>query len=158
MGSNWVSNLDMLAAGGVIDFDAAAYLLDKPARFVGNPQIEGLPLESPALLPEGVKLKDLPQIDEFNSSGQKETKPSKLSNWKKLSFGALVTGLLGWGIYGLTKGKVSFSKLKSFKFGSIGSKIKNSTSGLGSKLKKGGSTVLKYIKMPFTYIASKFKK
>ena len=81
MSSNWVSNLDMLAAGGVIDFDAAAYLLDQPARFVGNPRLENLPLENPSLLPEGTKLKDLPKTDEFNNSGKKVTEnPS----WEKM--------------------------------------------------------------------------
>lgn len=70
MSSNWVSNLDMLAAGGVVDFDAAAYLLDQPARYVGNPQIEGLPLENPSLLPQGVKLKDVPQMDEYSGSNK----------------------------------------------------------------------------------------
>ena len=38
MYSNWVNVLDNLAAGGVIDFDAPAYLLDQPARYVGHPK------------------------------------------------------------------------------------------------------------------------
>ena len=105
MSSNWVSNLDMLAAGGVIDFDAAAYLLDQPARYVGNPQIEGLPLENPSLLPQGVKLKDVPQMDEYSGSNKK---PSASTSWKKWTFGGLVTTLIGAGAFALFKGKIPF--------------------------------------------------
>ena len=117
MSSNWVSNLDMLAAGGVVDFDAAAYLLDQPARYVGNPQIEGLPLENPSLLPQGVKLKDVPQMDEYSGSNKK---PSASTSWKKWAFGGLVTTLIGAGAFAL------FTALNYIKkpFTWIASKIK----------------------------------
>lgn len=144
MSSNWVSNLDMLAAGGVIDFDAAAYLLDQPARYVGNPQIEGLPLENPSLLPQGVKLKDVPQIDEYSGSNKK---PSASTSWKKWTFGGLVTTLIGAGAFALFKGKIPFLG----KIASGASKITSSAKGLGA-------TALNYIKKPFTWIASKIKK
>ena len=47
MYSNWVNVLDNLAAGGVIDFGAPAYLLDQPARYVGHPKFADLPLGVP---------------------------------------------------------------------------------------------------------------
>ena len=144
MSSNWVSNLDMLAAGGVIDFDAPAYLLDQPARYVGNPQIEGLPLENPSLLPQGVKLKDVPQMDEYSGSNRK---PSAGTSWEKWTFAGLVTTLLGAGAFALFKGKIPF----------LG-KIASRASSLGSSAKGLGSTVWSYIKKPFSFIASKIKK
>ena len=70
MSSNWVSALDNLAAGGVIDFDAPAYLLNQPARYVGHPKFSELPMTEISLLPDGVKLKDLPNVDEFNNSNR----------------------------------------------------------------------------------------
>ena len=37
MSCNWAGNLDMLAQNGVIDFDAASYIMGQPLRYVGNP-------------------------------------------------------------------------------------------------------------------------
>ncbi len=148
MSSNWVSNLDMLAAGGVIDFDAAAYLLDQPSRFVGNPSLENLPLENPSLLPQGTKLKDLPQTDEFNRSSKQ---PTDTPAWKKWTFGAIITGLLAAGVFALTKGKIKMPK--------VFSKIKlPGMSKIATTLKNFGTKTLGYIKKPFVWIANKFKK
>lgn len=91
MDRNWILAMDNLAAGGVIDFDAASYLLDKPARFVGHPDRESIPLGDINYLPKGIKLKDVPRIDGFEHS---EDKPLiHNSTWKKL----LVGGVLGLG-------------------------------------------------------------
>lgn len=137
MSSNWVSNLDMLAAGGVIDFDAASYLLDQPARFVGNPQIERLPLENPALLPEGVRLKDLPQADEF-AQAPKDRNLVETPKWKKWALGGIIAAGIGAGFFAITKGKLKMPDMTS--------------------VKNFGNTVLTYIKKPFEWIANKFKK
>ena len=37
MSCNWAGSLDMLAQNGVIDFDAASYIMGQPLRYVGNP-------------------------------------------------------------------------------------------------------------------------
>lgn len=148
MSSNWVSNLDMLAAGGVIDFDAAAYLLDQPARFVGNPRLENLPLENPSLLPEGTKLKDLPKTDEFNNSGKKV---AENPSWKKWTFGAIAAAIIAGGIFALSKGKIKMPKFTS--------KIKMpDMTKFKTTMKNIGTKTLGYIKQPFIWIASKFKK
>lgn len=148
MSSNWVSNLDMLAAGGVIDFDAAAYLLDQPSRFVGNPRLENLPLENPSLLPQGTKLKDIPQTDEFNNSSKQ---PVNNPSWKKWTFGAILTGLIAAGVFTLTKGKIKMPKaLSKIKLPDM-SKFKTTLKNLGTK-------TWGYIKQPFVWIANKFKK
>lgn len=154
MSENWVSNLDMLAAGGVIDFDAASYLLDKPARFVGNPKMESLPLENPSLLPDGVKLKDLPSVDEYNGKGNNKNVIEN-SSWKKWLFGAGIVGLAGAAIFALTGGKAKLSGLLS----SVKGKFKTpSMSKFTTSVKDFGKKVFGYIKKPFTYIAKKFKK
>lgn len=137
MSSNWVSNLDMLAAGGVIDFDAASYLLDQKPRYIGNPQIEGLPLENPALLPEGVKLKDLPQLDEFSQS-DKDRNLVETPKWKKWALGGLIATAIGAIIFTLSKGKIKMPDM--------------------TKVKDFGKTVLTYIKKPFEFVATKLKK
>ena len=121
MSSNWIGALDGLAAGGVIDFDAPAFILDQKPRYMGHPQFERLPLE-PDLLPPGVKLKDVPQFDEFS----KDDKLVQNPRWKKWLFGGLlVSGLAGLGIAiargkGIKMpkifakgGKFDFAKLKS---------------------------------------------
>lgn len=159
MFGNWVNSLDSLAAGGVIDFDAPAYLLDQPARYVGHPKFSELPMTELSLLPEGVKLKDLPRVDEFNNSNKNlVTNPS----WKKRVFGllagagAIALAVLGFKKFGLGKlfgkgKKVIKTKLKPKP---SGKKAKNITSGL----KNFGKKVWSYIKTPFTWIGGKFKK
>ena len=103
--SNWVHAMDSLAAGGVIDFDAPAFLLDRNPRYVGNPRLDSLPLEYP-IYPEGqVSLNNLPPVDEF----KKEEKGLNLvenPSWKKWLFGGFIATAIGYGIYLLTKGKI----------------------------------------------------
>lgn len=157
MDSNWVNSLDMLAAGGVIDFDAPAYLLDQSPRYVGNPKVESLPLENPSLLPDGVKLKDVPSIDEYNGKGNVVDNPT----WKKVLFGALVIGGVALGLGMLMKhGKIKmpafFSKMKKPAFLS---KIKMpDMSKFGTTMKNFGKKILNFIKKPFVWIKTKFKK
>lgn len=152
MGENWVSNLDMLAAGGVIDFDAPAYLLDQPARYVGNPMVEGLPMENPSLLPEGVKLKDVPKMDEYNGKTGNVVENPK---WKKAVFGILAALGIGGAVLGVlaSRGKFKFPKIGSSKI-----KIPKFKMPKFSGLKNAGTTVLNYIKKPFKYIAGKFTR
>lgn len=137
MSSNWAFNLDMLAANGIIDFDAPSYLLDQTPRYSGGLQPEMLPMTNIGLLPEGTKLKDLPQADEYNNSNKKVVQNPK---WKKYLFGTLAAVGIGGGVLAflVSKGKIKMPKLAG--------------------LKNAGQTVLNYVKKPFQWIAGKFKK
>ena len=79
MSCNWAGNLDMLAQNGVIDFDAASYIMGQPLRYVGNPAhpnpFNGQP-------PTMTNLQQ-PNIDEFKPQTDKDKSP-KLPMWKKL--------------------------------------------------------------------------
>ena len=139
MNSNWVSALDNLAANGVLDFDAPAFLLGQNPRYIGHPQMEGIPMQNPMYLPKGVKLKDIPTIDTY---GKPEDKPLvQTPKWKKVLFGTLVaTGIMASVVAILSKmGKLP----KNLNFATI---------------KNYGKTAVDYAKKPFTWIASKIKK
>ena len=90
MSCNWAGNLDMLAQNGVIDFDAASYIMGQPLRYVGNPTnpspFNGQP-------PTMTNLNQ-PKIDEFkiNNQQNQEGQPSSIPTWKKVAFGALAIG------------------------------------------------------------------
>lgn len=157
MSSNWVNALDNLAAGGVIDFDAPAYLLDKPARYVGHPKFSELPMTEISLLPDGVKLKDLPNVDEFNNSNKNlVVNPS----WKKRVFGvlaaagAITLAVLGFKKFGLGKLFGKAKKVPKPTPKPSGKKAK----GFVSVLKNFGKKVWNFIKAPFVWVAGKFKK
>jgi len=115
MDSNWIIPLDALAAGGVIDFDAPAFLLDQKPRYVGHPEMERLPMTISPVLPEGIKLKDVPQTDILEKSEDKNLigNPS----WKKVLFGILAATGVIFGGYKIMKAKgikmpkLDFSKI-----------------------------------------------
>ncbi len=133
MALNWVFALDSLAANGVIDYDAAAYILDQPARFVGNPAMVDLPMTDISLLPPGTKLKDIPNVDEYENSNKKGLVQPK--RWKKWAFASVLL---------LSAAALVFRKKLS------GLNMKN--------LKSLASTTWNYIKKPFLWIGAKFKK
>lgn len=81
MSMNWVDALDNLASVGVLDYDAAADLIDKPPRFVGNPEMGSIP----PLLPDDVKIKASPNCDIFDTSNNIVQNPS----WKKWLFSGI---------------------------------------------------------------------
>lgn len=146
MSSDWILAMDSLASGGVIDFDAPAYLLDQPARYVGHPPLEKLPNEI-SLLPEGTKMKEQPKQDGFHhpDEGMVQT-PA----WKKWTFGALLTTIVGGTIGAILfkKGKIKLPK--NIKMPDM-TKLKNT-------MKNFAQTTWTYIKKPFVWIGSKFKK
>lgn len=169
MEPNWVMALDNLAAGGVIDFDAAAFLLDKPARFVGHPSMESLPLGNFEYLPKGTKLKDVPKIDVYQhpEDGDFIHNPA----WKKVLTGTILgTAALGLGLGILSKSgklpfkmpkiasmpKIKFPKLK-FPKTNIPKiklpKIKN----IGTSIKNLCGKTAKYIKKMISIITTKPK-
>lgn len=141
MSSDWFYPLDALAAGGVIDFDAPAFILDQPARYVGNPRYEEIAnFDNTALLPKGTKMKDQPKSDGFGPDDNIVKNPS----WKKWLAGGIVGSLVVAAAVGILAktGKIKLPNM---------SKAKN-------MLCSAGSTAWKYIKMPFTWVAGKFKK
>ena len=136
MSCNWAGNLDMLAQNGVIDFDAASYIMGQPLRYVGNPTnpspFNGQP-------PTMTNLNQ-PKIDEFKINNQQNQggQPSSIPTWKKVAFGALAIGGLAFFGYKfksisswcknqfnkLRSGNISFKSTKKF-FKDIGTSIGN---------------------------------
>lgn len=162
MSSNWVTALDNLAASGVIDFDAPAYLLGQKPRYIGNPSLGELPLTSPMYLPEGVKMKDIPQSDLYEQSKSHDLVHNP--SWKKWLFAgvaALGAVLIGGAIIA-GKGKVSAgiknikNSLSNIKMPKL--KTPKFLKGIGTKVSSFLKTVWTYIKKPFQYIASKIRK
>lgn len=86
---NWVADVDLLAANGIIDYDGAAYIHGKPPRYVGNPAFRVVPP------PMGVGMMQPPLTqDTFNPAD----KPLiENPGWKKLLFTFLAGGLLMYG-------------------------------------------------------------
>lgn len=137
MSIDWVYPLDVCAANGILDYDAAADILDQPARFVGNPKLQDLPPINIALLPEGTKMKEQPKSDEFEKPNNDLVKNP---GWKKWLFGGLTATAVAIGTVAILakKGKIKLPDM--------------------TKLKSFGTKVWNFIKKPFVYIASKFKK
>jgi len=94
MSSNWVNNLDMLAQNGVLDFDAASFVMGKAPRYVGRPSM------SP-VIPSGSTLNQ-PKNDEFKQQNKKDDSFIHNPSWKKWLFGGLALGGL---IFGVTNRK-----------------------------------------------------
>jgi len=146
MGLEWVYPMDALAAGGVIDFDAPAFILDKPSRYAGSPGFEDIAnLDNSNLLPKGTKIKDQPKSDEYAPGSKDNRNPA----WKKwLAGGAVIALAAGLGLKGLSKaGKIKLPKIRFPDMSKARAYIKNAC-----------SKVLNVIKKPFVWIAGKFKK
>ena len=150
--SNWAMALDSLAASGVIDFDAPAFILGQPPRYAGHPNLDRLPLEDPAYMPHGVKMKNAPSTDSYDGNKNLVQNPT----WKKLLFGGVAIGgalLVGASILA-TMGKIklpSSIKLPKIKMPKLFSKITN-------KISKFVSKIMNLIKKPFPWIKGKFPK
>lgn len=86
MVQNWVADVDLLAANGIIDYDGAAYLHGRPPRYIGNPafRVPPPPPGGPAMRPQLTNdTYDKPLIDN--------------PGWKKLLFTFLAGGVLVFG-------------------------------------------------------------
>lgn len=137
MGTNWINALDNCAAGGVLDFDAAAWLIDQPQRFVGNPGMESLPpIRQPLLLPPGIKMKGQLNEDQFSTESGLVKNPV----WKKVLFGVLTIG-------GTIAAALAFKKVE------LGPICQN----IGDVFKTAAKGTWNAIKKPFVWIANKFK-
>lgn len=143
MSCNWAGNLDMLAQNGVIDFDAASYIMDKSPRYVGNPShpspFNGQP-------PTMTNLNQ-PKIDEFNMNSDKKD-VAKPSSWKKWAFGALALGGLIFGGFKLKSKLIPWAKNTWNKVGlkSVGNWISKKTKSVGNFFKKGWNSAGGYLK------------
>ena len=143
MSCNWAGNLDMLAQNGVIDFDAASYIMDKSPRYVGNPShpspFNGQP-------PTMTNLNQ-PKIDEFNMNSDKKD-VAKPSSWKKWAFGALALGGLIFGGFKLKSKLIPWAKNTWNKVGlkSVGNWISKKAKSAGNFFKKGWNSAGGYLK------------
>ncbi len=90
--ANWVTDIDMLAANGVIDYDAAAHLRGIEPRYVGNPQFR---TGAPNVLPSTAVLHQSPPTDTFSPTEDKSL--IKNPTWKKILFAAIAGGALIFG-------------------------------------------------------------
>lgn len=95
MVSNLPSALDNLAANGVINFDADAYIQGKPPRYVGEPKLY-LPFEQPLCgCPcqcQGARLPQQPSHDAFINNHQEKSEGP--ADWKKAATAVLIAGLV----------------------------------------------------------------
>ena len=151
--SNWVTSLDNLAASGVIDFDAPAFLLGQTPRYVGSPDLDRLPLSNPAYQPHGVKMKNTPNVDSYDNSDDKNLVQNP--TWKKLLFGGVAIGgaLLIAASMLSARGKLKLpSKIKLLKI-----KLPK-LSGFTTKVKNFGQKILSYIKKPFSWVKGKIRR
>ena len=129
MSSNWVNNLDMLAQNGVLDFDAASFVMGQTPRYVGKPMMPPSPYVGKV---PPAKVFNQPEIDEFKKQKNELPKQDKKDgsfihnpSWKKWAFGALALGgivLVGFNaktIAKWTKNLFTGKKFKTPKWSSI---------------------------------------
>lgn len=151
MSCNWAGNLDMLAQNGVIDFDAASYIMGQPLRYVGNPSnpdpFNGQP-------PTMTNLSQ-PKIDEFKPNSDRKD-IAKPSSWKKWAFGALALGGLIFGGYKLLPS--AKNALKNTGLKSVGNWFSNKAKSIGNFFKKGWNSTGGYLKKGWQATTNFFKK
>ena len=181
MDSSWSYALDMSAASGLLDYDAAARITGQKARFVGNPNMSDLD-NKPLYLPKKLNFNSSsPEADEFQKESDGKGNYINNPTWKKVLTCAVVVGSIAAGIAALAmgKGKIKmpdFSKLKSkinmpkfsfpkfkmpkFKMPKFSMpKLKMPKfSGIGNAIKNGATTVWNLIKKPFVALANLIKK
>lgn len=112
------SSLDNLAANGIINYDADAYIKGTPARYVGSPRMNQYPpFEQPLMVYE-------PGVQAFNPQmprqpHQDEYTPKKHTsvNWRNTLLATILGGL---GIYGGIKLTKFVNKFRNKKFLNIG--------------------------------------
>lgn len=90
MSQNWVSNLDMCANYGIIDYDAAAYLRNQPPRYMGSPQFR---VNYPTDNFYGKGPAQQPQVNNPRN-GKLNRDPNRNPVWKRVLFWAVGLGAL----------------------------------------------------------------
>lgn len=120
MVSNWVYNLDMLAQNGILDYDAASYIMGVPPRY-------GYPYNIP-------QSPNQPKTDEFRKKNNKNIVNPSVS--KKWALGLISAGIL---IFGGMKFKSKLASVKTvfskFKLSSVKDFFVNSAKSIGKFFK-----------------------
>ena len=127
MGIGWANNLDLLAQSGVLDFDAPAYVLGQPPRYVGNPG----PVDPLYDNPPRVIGFEQPKVDEFKPS--KNNNLVKTPAWKKWLFGLVTAGALIFTGYKFKSKLIPFAKNSFTKIGNFFSNCWKKFTGLFKK-------------------------
>ena len=84
MDSSWSYALDMSAASGLLDYDAAARITGQKARFVGNPNMSDLD-NKPLYLPKKLNFNSSsPEADEFQKESDGKGNYINNPTWKKV--------------------------------------------------------------------------
>ena len=103
MSENWAYNLDMLAQNGILDYDAPSFVMGQTPRYVGSPANPPSPFVD---VPPRAPAMTQPQFDEFKRNNQStscnennDNPFTKTPMWKKVLFGALAVGGIGFAIY-----------------------------------------------------------
>lgn len=149
MSQNWVTNLDLCAMNGIIDYDGGAYLRGLPPRYVGNPRCAVPPMcpppgGKPALPPQApvIDKLDLTQKSSENTNTTETCSKKKSQNWKKILFAGITIGSLIFLGYKFRKTKFMKGLGKFFKkpIKSIKTNLQNFWNWLTKPLKKGLGT------------------
>ena len=127
MAIGWANNLDLLAQSGVLDFDAPAYVLGQPPRYVGNPGPVTPLVDNPPRVPGF----EQPKVDEFKPS--KNNNLVKTPAWKKWLFGLVAAGALIFTGFKFKSTIVPFFKNAPEKVGNFFSKGWKKFTGLFKK-------------------------
>ena len=91
-----VNNLDNLAREGIIDYDAASFILGTKPRYIGNPTYQQLPL--PDMSDVDTSNLKQPEKDEMHyTHNEAQDLKSKNPLWKKALFAVVAGGLLIFG-------------------------------------------------------------
>lgn len=116
-------SMDYLSAGGVLNFDAAAYL--------NNPNARQMPFKNPLNASSAI---GQPTKDTFMSKTKGKLKQK--DTWKKIAAGAIVATLAGIGIYKGTKGIQNISSKASNLYQQASTKTTGFFQNLIAKFKK----------------------
>ena len=142
--SDWVMALDNLAASGVIDYDAPAFIMGQQPRYVGHPELAHLSIQNPAFSQGNLN------GDSFEKSNNLVQNPK----WKKVLFAGVAIGgtlLIAASMISL-KHKIKLPKFKKLKF----SKLKlPKFSGIKTKTVNFGKKILSYVKKPINWVKGK---
>jgi hypothetical protein len=139
------NSLDALAANGVINFDADAFVSGASPRYVGSLPQNYLPFDrplgnyptAPALLPNGTKIKGQPKKDEMVTTpdGKQE---KKTQTWQKVCLGILGAAVLTFGgtkLYNLIKAGKKPVHIQNNNSNSVINNIQTTCSNVCKKIK-----------------------
>jgi len=161
MSVNWVNGLDMLTQNGVLNYDAASYLMGTPSRYTVNPggiqaAVNG-PIPNPygttSATPSGYIDNGGIAVDKFNRVIPTREKEISRPLWKKILWGGVLLGTGAIALKGIMKAwpKILNKSVKSPKY------QKNMTS-FRQGLKNNWNSVKNFIKHPFKTTKSAIKK